>query len=94
VLAEFAGTLRQKITPAARPQGLAVPLDALGPIKLIPLDGDVVHRAVQAHYQYDLHYYDGMMLATAERRGGERIWSEDLHAGQKYFGVVVEEPFA
>ena len=94
VLAEFAATLLHKIAPAAKPEDLLALLDTLGPIKLIPLDGDIVHQAVQAHSQYGLHFYDGMIVATAERGSCERIWSEDLNAGQKYFGVVVENPFA
>jgi predicted nucleic acid-binding protein len=32
-------------------------------------------------------------VAAAERGGCRRIWSEDLNAGRKYFGIVVENPF-
>jgi predicted nucleic acid-binding protein len=48
---------------------------------------------VEARAAYGLHFYDGMIVAAAERGGCERIWSEDLNAGQKYFGVTVENPF-
>jgi len=92
VLGEFAATLL-KLTPRAKPEDLIALLDALAPIKLIALDGDVVLRAVQAHTQYGLHCYDGMIVAAAERGGCQKIWSEDLNAGQKYFGSVVENPF-
>jgi predicted nucleic acid-binding protein len=34
-----------------------------------------------------------MIVAAAERAECERIWSEDLNAGQKYFGVEVANPF-
>jgi predicted nucleic acid-binding protein len=34
-----------------------------------------------------------MILAAAERGGCQKIWSEDLSAGQQYFGCVVENPF-
>jgi predicted nucleic acid-binding protein len=94
VLGEFAATLLHKITPAAKPEELITLLNTLGPIKLILLDGDIVHRAVQARAEYGLHFYDGMIVASAERGGCERIWSEDLNAGQKYFGIAVENPFA
>ena len=33
-----------------------------------------------------------MIVAAAERGGCGRIWSEDLSAGQKYFGIAVENP--
>lgn len=93
VLGEFAATLLHKLTPPAKPEDVIALLDTLGPIKLVPLDGDVILRAVQARAQYGLHFYDGMIVATAERGGCQRIWSEDFNAGQKYFGIPVENPF-
>ena len=39
------------------------------------------------------HFYDGMIVAAAERGGCRRILSEDLNAGQKYFQIPVENPF-
>ena len=93
VLAEFAATLLHKLSPAARPEDLIAALDALGPIKLISPDGDIVRRAVEAHAAYGLHFYDGMIVAAAERAGCERIWSEDYNSGQKYFGIAVVNPF-
>jgi predicted nucleic acid-binding protein len=93
VLGEFAATLLHKLSPPASPEDLIALLDALGPIKLIPIDGDVVLRAVQVRAQYGVHFCDGMILAAAERGGCQRIWSEDLNAGQQYFGCVVENPF-
>jgi predicted nucleic acid-binding protein len=53
----------------------------------------MVRRAVQAHAEYGVRFYDGMILAAAERGRCQRIWSEDFNAGQKYFGIVVENPF-
>ena len=93
VLAEFATTVLHKVRPAMRPADLRALFNVLTPIKLVPLDAGVVHRAVQAHEHYGLHFYDGLIVAAAERGGCERIWSEDLNAGQRYFGIVVENPF-
>ena len=93
VLGEFAATLLHKVTPPAKSADLISILDALGPIHLVPLDGDVVIRAVQAYTQYGLHFYDGLIVATAEHGGCQKIWSEDLNANQKYFGIRVENPF-
>jgi len=93
VLAEFAAVLLHKISPAARPADVSVILDALAPIKAMPPDADIVRRAVEAHAQYGVHFYDGMILAAAERSTCGRILSEDLGAGQSYFGIGVENPF-
>jgi predicted nucleic acid-binding protein len=67
--------------------------DALAPIRLILPDGDIVRRTVEARAAYGLHFYDGMIIAAAERAGSERIWSEVFNSGQKYFGIVAANPF-
>lgn len=94
VLAEFAAVLLHKLSFAARPEEVMAALDALGPIKLVTPDGDMVRRAVEAHIAYGLHLYDGMIVAAAERAGCKQIWSEDLNPQQKYFGIAVANPFA
>ena len=93
VLAEFTATLLHKITPAARPEDVTAVLDAMGPIRVVQPDGDIVRRAVEIRAEYGVHFYDGMIVAAAERGGCGRIWSEDLNSGQQYFGIVVENPF-
>jgi predicted nucleic acid-binding protein len=94
VLAEFAATLLHKLSPPASGADVSAILDALGPIKTIAPDGDTVRRAVQAHAQYGVHFYDGMILAAAERGACARILSEDFSADQTYFGMTVANPFA
>lgn len=93
VLAEFAATLLHKLSPAASPADVRVILDALGPIQAIVADADMIRRAVEAHAQYGVHFYDGMILAAAEHGACTRILSEDFNAGQSYFGIKVENPF-
>jgi predicted nucleic acid-binding protein len=94
VLAEFAAALLHKMSPAALPEDVIAVLGVLEPIHLVIPDSDMIRRAVEARAAYGVHFYDGMILAAAERGGCGRIWSEDLNAGQKYFGIAVENPFA
>jgi predicted nucleic acid-binding protein len=93
-LAEFAAVLLHKKSPPADAAAVKKALDALSPIAVIAPDWSMVRRAVEARAAYGLHFYDGMMVAAAERAGCSRIWSEDLNPGQAYFGVRVENPFA
>jgi predicted nucleic acid-binding protein len=93
VLAEFAAAMLQKVAPPPRMENVLAALDALCAIKVVQPDGEIVRRAVQAREQYGVHFYDGMILAAAERGGCARIWSEDFNRGQEYFGIVVENPF-
>jgi predicted nucleic acid-binding protein len=94
VLAELAATLLHKISPPAQPDEVAGILDALSPIKAVAPDASLIRRAVQARAQYGVHFYDGMILAAAERAGCQKIWSEDLNTGQLYFSIAVENPFS
>ncbi len=94
VLAEFAATLLHKLNPPMPASHLISILETLAPIRTILADREIVCRAVQARDRYGVHFYDGMILAAAERAGCSRIWSEDLNPKQKYFGVVVQNPFA
>lgn len=92
-LAEFSATLLHRFSRQFSPEEVTEILDALAPIRLLVPDAGMVRRAVEAHATYGLHFYDGMIVAAAERGVCHRIWSEDLNAGQKYFGIVVENPF-
>ena len=93
VLAEFATTLLHKKTPPAPAEAVKAILDTLTPIRLVLPDEGIVRRAVEAHEIYGVHFYDGMIVAAAERAGCTTIWSEDLNAWQKYFGISVQNPF-
>ena len=93
VLAEFAATLLHKLSPALPADDVIALLDALAPIRVIVPDGDTVRRAVEAQSAYGVDFYDGMIIAAAERAGCDKIWSEDFNAGQKYFDITVANPF-
>jgi predicted nucleic acid-binding protein len=92
-LAEFSATLLHKFSQQFSSNEMIGILDTLAPIRLVMLDAGVVRRAVEAHRTYGVHFYDGMIVAAAERGGCNRIWSEDMNAGQEYFGIKVENPF-
>lgn len=93
VLAELAAVVLRKFADRLTPRDLIAFLDALAPIPIIKPDGEMVRRAVQTHATYQISFYDGMIVAAAERAGCKRILSEDLSAGQKYFGIEVTNPF-
>jgi predicted nucleic acid-binding protein len=93
VLSEFTATLLYKVALRRTADEVKGILDILAPIRCIAPDSDMVRRAVEAHAAYGIHFYDGMIVAAAERAGSEKIMSEDLNAGQEYFGVTVENPF-
>jgi predicted nucleic acid-binding protein len=94
VLAELTAVLLHKFSTPITAEKMIMLLDALSPLKVVQPDKEMVRRAVEAHAQYGLHFYDGMIVAAAERAGCRRIWSEDFNVGQEYFGMKAENPFA
>ena len=92
-LAEFAAVLLHKKAPPAGAEDVKKVLDVLASIPAIAMDSGRVRRAVEVRERYGLHFYDGIVVAPAQKAGCMRIWSEDLNPGKTYFGVRVENPF-
>jgi predicted nucleic acid-binding protein len=40
-----------------------------------------------------ISFWDALIIASALKRGATRILSEDLNAGQRIAGIVIENPF-
>lgn len=93
VLAEFASTFLHKLSPPVPASQVTSMLDAFSSIPLVAPDNEMIRRAVEAHSSYGIHFYDGLIVAAAERSGATRIWSEDLNSNQTYFGIQIENPF-
>lgn len=94
VLSELTASLLHKLTPRVGAKAVREILILLEPIRTITIDAAAVGRALDTHARYGLHFYDGLIVAAAERAGCSRILSEDMNADQVYFGVKVENPFA
>ncbi|MEO8098407.1 MAG: PIN domain-containing protein [Acidobacteriota bacterium] len=92
-LAEFSSVLLHKRRPGVNPLEVLKALRSMAHLQVVSSDGPMVERAVEAHQWYGVHFYDGMIIAAAERAGCTRILSEDLNPDQQYFGVRVQNPF-
>lgn len=52
-----------------------------------------VLAAIDLHERADLSFWDAMILHSASSLGCETLYTEDLNAGQRYNGVMAENPF-
>ena len=91
VLGEVFVTLTRKI---------GIPLaDALDEIRrcsrfrVVEISSSLVLRAIEIQSEYQLSYWDSLIIAAAEFASCEIVWSEDLNDGQRYGAVVVRNPF-
>ena len=61
---------------------------------IVPLDIQIVKRAVEIKSLYGLQFYDAQIVAAAERAECSEIWSEDFGEGQVICGIRFQNPFA
>jgi predicted nucleic acid-binding protein len=64
---------------------LKLPLVIIGP--------QHIARAIENEEQYQISFWDALILAAAEAGGAELLFTEDLNHGQKYGPVLVRNPF-
>lgn len=61
---------------------------------VVPTDAALINAGIAHSVRYRISYWDGAILAAAERMGCDTVYSEDLNAGQAYGSVTVTDPFA
>ncbi len=93
VLQEFFVNVTKKI-----PQPLPTPMarEVIGtylPWVRVATDGEMVLRAAEIADVWQTSFWDGMIVAAAERAGALELLSEDLQHGQQLAGVTVVNPF-
>jgi predicted nucleic acid-binding protein len=93
VLAEFVSAARRKLRPALSEDEIGWWLTRLEVQKPLPLDAAIVRRGREISAEHGLNYYDGAILAAAERLGCDTVLSEDMGDGRAYGGVTVRNPF-
>lgn len=57
------------------------------------MDKALIQVAIEISWRYRINYWDGAILAAAERLGAEIVYTEDLNHGQSYGSVRVINPF-
>jgi predicted nucleic acid-binding protein len=57
------------------------------------VDKPLIQVAIDFSWRYRINYWDGAILAAAERLGADIVYTEDLSHGQRYGPVRVINPF-
>jgi predicted nucleic acid-binding protein len=92
VLAEFVSVVRRKAEPELSGAEVDSWLVDLGR-RSVPLDAAMVRRGAAISAEHGINYYDGAILAAAERLGCDTVLSEDMTDGRAYGAVTVRNPF-
>jgi predicted nucleic acid-binding protein len=68
-------------------------IDQLCRLPVVSTDADLVRRAINTSRRWQLAVWDALIVEAARSSGCDRILTEDLHHGQDFDGVRVENPF-
>lgn len=61
---------------------------------VVEISSSLVLRATEIQEDYQLGYWDSLIIAAAEFASCDTVWSEDLNDGQYYGSVTARNPFA
>jgi predicted nucleic acid-binding protein len=93
VLQEFYVSVTQKVARPLAPDEAASIIADLSVWQVHRPGIEDIKDAVRLQERYQISFWDAMIVASAIQLGCERLWSEDLTAGQIYDSVRVTSPF-
>ncbi|MBF0618585.1 MAG: PIN domain-containing protein [Candidatus Omnitrophica bacterium] len=92
VLNEFYVVATQKrkvLTPAEGREGVML----LSGLRVQDLDLAIVFSAFDIEREYKIHYWDALIIASAQKAGCQTLLSEDLNHNQRFGRLTVKNPF-
>lgn len=78
----------------ARPASARLLLDdVLAPLWRVNPSRSLYARGLRLHAQFGFSFYDSLIVAAALEAGCRRLYSEDLHHGQRVDQLTIHNPF-
>jgi predicted nucleic acid-binding protein len=93
VLQEFFVTLTRKIPEPFQASEAARRVAYLAEWNLHVPERSDLFSAIDLHQQFEISFWDAMVIQSARRLRCRLLWSEDLTHGRTYAGVTVRDPF-
>ena len=93
VIQEFYATSTRKPDKPLTPTEALDWIERLEHQPYVMIDLALIKTAMVVAERYRINYWDGAILAAAERLGVETVYTEDLNHGQSYGSVRVINPF-
>ncbi|MBM3835901.1 MAG: PIN domain-containing protein [Verrucomicrobia bacterium] len=93
VLQEFYVAVTRKLKQPIPHEDALKFMRALAAFPLVSVDFELIVRGVAVSRRYQISYWDGAVIAAAEKLSAAIVYSEDISHGQRYGSVVVINPF-
>ena len=68
-------------------------VDAYSHWQLVQIDVPLILAASQLEERHTLSFWDALIVEAARRAGATRLVTEDLQAGRRLAGVLIDNPF-
>lgn len=94
VLQEFYVVATCKLDPPMSKEAARAVVAAYGEWPVVRLDVALILAASELEERHTVSFWDALIVEAARRSGATRVISEDLQAGRRLAGVVIENPFA
>lgn len=62
--------------------------------EIVQISPELIQDAIDCAVLNTLSFWDALIIAAAASAGCERVYTEDLNAGQTVLGVAIENPLA
>jgi len=90
---EYYVTVTQKLDPGLDREEAWDDIVLLSSWKPAPLDFKTIQKAKQVQSEYNLSWWDSLIISAAWLLNCRGIYSEDLNHGQKYLDMEIINPF-
>jgi predicted nucleic acid-binding protein len=94
VLQEFYVVATRKYDPPMSRRQARELVAAYGQWQTVPIDVALIVTASQLEARHNLSFWDALIIEAARRAGAARLVTEDLQAGRRFAGVLIDNPFA
>ena len=92
VLSEFYTVVTRKLATPLSAEKAAQLVDNLAQLPVVPVDADLVARAITGSRSWNISLWDALVIRAAEVAGCDVVLSEDLAHGETYGSVRVSNP--
>ena len=93
VLQEFYVTVTRKLRVPLSPETAMAFLDRFHAFPMVVTDFGLVTEGIRNSVKFRVSYWDGAIIAAAERLKARILYSEDLGHGQHFGAVTIVNPF-
>ena len=93
VLQEFYVTVTRKIALPLKPDDAVALLEEFRCFPVVWTDYPLIVAGIETSLRFGISYWDGAIIAAAERLGASTLYTEDLNHGQHYASVRAINPF-